>query len=62
MREKQLIVIPTDSKYKAKNITWSEALKLTKTDDDGLNEIIEKGIEVDGFYIDEALMYDVKLN
>lgn len=58
MREKQLIMIPTDSKYKAKNVLWSEALKWCDTDDEGLVKIINEGIEVRGFYLDEALVYD----
>lgn len=62
MREKQLIMIPTDSKYKAKNILWSEALKWAKTDDDGLVKIIDEGIEVNGCYLDEALVYDNRLD
>lgn len=55
-------MIPTDSKYKAKNILWSEALKWAKTDDDGLEKIINEGIEVNGCYLDEALVYDNRLS
>ena len=62
MREKQLIMIPIDSKHKAKNILWSEALAWCKTDDEGLVKIVEDGIEVKGVYFDEALIYDNKLS
>ena len=62
MREKQLIMIPTDSKYKAKNILWAEALKWAKTDDNCLEKIINEGIEVNGFYLDEALISDNRLS
>ena len=62
MREEQLIMIPTDSKYKAKNILWTEALKWAKTDKHGLEKIINEGIEVNGCYLDEALIYDNRLS
>lgn len=62
MREKQIIMIPTDKKYKAKNILWSEALNWCETDDAGLLKIIEDGIEVKGFYLDEALVYNNKVS
>lgn len=62
MREKQLILIPKDSERKSKNILWSEALKWTDTDNEGLKRIIDEGIEVKGFFIDEALTTDNKLD
>ncbi len=62
MREKQLILIPKDSERKSKNILWSEALKWADTDNEGLKRIIDEGIEVKGFFIDEALTTDNKLD
>ena len=62
MREKQLILIPKDSERKSKNILWSEALKWADTDNEGLKKIIDEGIEVKGFFIDEALTTDNKLD
>ena len=62
MREKQLILIPKDSERKSKNILWSEALKWADTDNEGLKRIIDEGLEVKGFFIDEALTTDNKLD
>ena len=62
MREKQLILIPKDSERKSKNILWSEALKWADTDNEGLKRIIDEGIEVKGFFIDEALTTYNKLD
>jgi hypothetical protein len=62
MREKQLIMIPTDSKYKAKNVLWSEAIEWSKVSNEELKKIVEDGIEVNGFYFDEALIYDNRLS
>ena len=41
---------------------WSEALIWAKTDDEGLVKIIDEGIEVNGCYLDEALIYDNQLS
>lgn len=62
MREKQIILIPTDKSKKSKNMVWSEALIWAKTDDEGLVKIIDEGIEVNGCYLDEALIYDNQLS
>ena len=62
MREKQLILIPKDSERKPKNILWSEALKWADTDNEGLKKIIDEGTEVKGFFVDEALVTDNKLD
>ena len=62
MREKQVLIMPIDDKYKFRNMLWSDALTWAKTDDEGLTEIIEKGIEVNKAYVDEALVYDNSLS
>ena len=62
MREKQVLIMPIDDKYKFRNMLWSDALTWAKTDDEGLTEIIEKGIEVNRAYVDEALVYDNSLS
>lgn len=62
MREKQVLIMPIDDKYKFRNMLWSDALTWANTDDDGLAEIIEKGIEVNGAYVDEAIVYDNTLS
>ena len=62
MREKQVLIMPIDNKYKFRNMLWSDALAWAKTDDEGLTEIIEKGIEVNRAYVDEALVYDNSLS
>ena len=62
MREKQVLIMPIDDKYKFRNMLWSDALAWAETDDEGLTEIIEKGIEVNRAYVDEALVYDNSLS
>lgn len=61
MREKQVLVIPIDTKYKPRNMLWSDALEWAKTDDDGLNKIIDEGLEINNAYVDEALIYENNL-
>jgi hypothetical protein len=61
MREKQLIIMPLDSKYQSRNMTWSQVLEWANVDDNELKKIIDDGIEVKGCYVDEVLIYDSKL-
>ena len=46
MREKQVLIMPIDNKYKFRNMLWSDALTWAKTDDEGLTEIIEKAYAI----------------
>lgn len=62
MREKQVLVMPIDIKYKPRNMLWSDALSWAKTNDEGLNKIIDEGLEVNNAYVDEAIVYDNHLN
>lgn len=58
MREKQVILIPKESKYNGRNMVWSDALKFFGIDDFKLKRLIESGDEINGYYVDEALIYD----
>lgn len=58
MREKQVILIPKESKCNGKNMVWSDALKFFGIDDSKLACLIESGDEINGYYVDEALIYD----
>lgn len=59
--EKQVIIIPTDSNHKSKNMLWSEALKFFDVGDSELKNLIETGEEFKGYCVDEALTYNYKL-
>ena len=61
MRERQVLVIPTDRKYKARNMTWNEAMEFFKISDVELENIIENGTEIKNAFIDDALIYDNKI-
>ena len=54
MKEKQLIIITKDS-ILTECISWSKAIEKFKIDDETLEQIIEEGIEIKGFFVDEAI-------
>lgn len=54
MNEKQLIIITKDS-ILTEYISWSKAIEKFKIDDETLEQIIEEGIEIKGFFVDEAI-------
>lgn len=61
MREIQLILIPKEEGYKSRNMTFSDALDFFKISKDELNRLISNGEEINGWFVDEALIYDNKL-
>lgn len=58
MRDRQVLVIPTNEKYKPRNMGWFEAMQFFDLSQSELEDVIEKGIEVKGAYIDEAIKFD----
>ena len=58
--EKQVLIIPTDGR-KPKNMGWKSAMEYFNVSNERLIEIVEKGEEINGFFVDEALIYDSKL-
>lgn len=62
MRETQVLLIPKDSEYKSRNMTFSDAMEFLKVSKEELNSYIESGNEIRGWYVDEALIYDNKIS
>lgn len=58
MRDRQVLVVPTNPKYKPRNMGWFEAMDFFKLSQDELEKIIETGEEIKGAYIDEAITFD----
>ena len=62
MRETQVLLIPKNSEYKSRNMTFSGAMEFLKVSKEELNGYIESGDEIRGWYVDEALIYDNKIS
>ena len=62
MREKQVLIIPVDEKYKSRNMGWDEAMNFFKISSSELERIINNGDEIKGAFIDEAIVYDCKIS
>ena len=59
MRDRQIIVIPKDNKYKPRNMNWNEAMEFFNISNEELERIIENGEEIRNAYIDEAVVYEI---
>lgn len=62
MRETQVLLIPTKKEYKSRNMSFSGAMEFLKISKEELENYIESGDEIHGWYVDEALIYDNKIS
>ena len=62
MRETQVLLIPTKNEYKSRNMSFSGAMKFLKVSKEELDNYIESGNEINGWFVDEALIYDNKIS
>lgn len=62
MRETQVLLIPTKSEYKSRNMSFSGAMEFLKVSKEELDNYIESGNEINGWFVDEALIYDNKIS
>lgn len=62
MRETQVLLIPKNSEYKSRNMTFSGAMEFLKVSKEELDNYIESGNEINGWFVDEALIYDNKIS
>ena len=62
MREIQYLVIPKDNTKKPKNMTMEQMKSLFKKEENEIIEYLESGDELNGYFIDDAIIYDSKLS